>query len=331
MKKTLIIIFSIIAILILLGIFANYYDGARVRAGVEPKLTIKTYSEEHDAVIYWGLGYKVVRYIGVSPNELYETAVEVKMGSWFMPYGLTEYPQIEFEKVDTGKGSIVSKYQDIKLIYNLLENQRYENEVCEGIVDYKITIENNTYTVKSSCNGIVLNGKEANISEDEMNSILKIFDSEITNQDSIKINRIDEEMGMARLDIDVKSKQIDSVENEYVFIDELNKKYEFEGIGAYYIRENLESEEYNILKDYVISYKEFRLSFSKGSEPLRDYFYKEDNLEISIINGIEVMINEYEGRYMVTFEKDDIYFDIETNSNMLSESEVVDLIGLLLK
>lgn len=36
------------------------------------------------------MGYKVIRYVGVSPNELYENNIGVKMGSWFMKYELPE-------------------------------------------------------------------------------------------------------------------------------------------------------------------------------------------------------------------------------------------------
>ena len=39
---------------------------------------------------YWGLGYKVIRYVGVSPNEPYENNIGVKMGSWFMRYELEQ-------------------------------------------------------------------------------------------------------------------------------------------------------------------------------------------------------------------------------------------------
>ncbi len=84
--KKLISILIIVVIIFVLGCVANYYDTARVSTGHEPELVLKTYSEKYDAVIYWGLGYKVVRYVNISFQEPYEDSINVKMGSWFMPY-----------------------------------------------------------------------------------------------------------------------------------------------------------------------------------------------------------------------------------------------------
>ncbi len=76
----------VIALLFVLSILAKYYDGARVSTGHEPKLTISIYSEGDGRITYWGLGYKVVRYVATSPQEPYSDNVGVKMGSWFMQY-----------------------------------------------------------------------------------------------------------------------------------------------------------------------------------------------------------------------------------------------------
>jgi len=84
MKKKIIII-MIISILSL-ALFTHYVDSARVRNGVEPKFTIKLVSDGGNKVTYWGLGYKVIRYPKVSPNEPYKNNRGVKYGSWFMKY-----------------------------------------------------------------------------------------------------------------------------------------------------------------------------------------------------------------------------------------------------
>jgi len=87
MKKKIIISTSIILLLLFIfGIYSNYVDSARVRTGHEPKLTIKMVSNNGDKITYWGLGYKVIRYPSVSPNEPYKNSRGVKMGSWFMTY-----------------------------------------------------------------------------------------------------------------------------------------------------------------------------------------------------------------------------------------------------
>ena len=91
MKKRLLIIISVsIAILVSTGLVTSYMDMARVRNSVEPKFTIKIVSEDGSKVTYWGLGYKVVRYPSVSPNEPYKNNRGVKFGNWFMKYELVE-------------------------------------------------------------------------------------------------------------------------------------------------------------------------------------------------------------------------------------------------
>lgn len=75
-------------ILIVLAFITNYVDTGRVTTGHEPKCCIKIVSYDGSKVTYWGLGYKVIRYVGVSPNEPYENNIGVKMGSWFMKYEL---------------------------------------------------------------------------------------------------------------------------------------------------------------------------------------------------------------------------------------------------
>ena len=89
-KKILIITGIIITILIAAGLVTSYIDMARVRNSVEPKYTIKITTDDGNKVTYWGLGYKVVRYPSVSPNEPYKNNKGVKFGSWFMKYELEE-------------------------------------------------------------------------------------------------------------------------------------------------------------------------------------------------------------------------------------------------
>lgn len=85
-KKTITIIIITLSILFIFGIYSKYVDSARVRTGHEPKLTIKIISDNGNKITYWGLGYKVIRYPSVSPNEPYKNNKGVKMGSWLMTY-----------------------------------------------------------------------------------------------------------------------------------------------------------------------------------------------------------------------------------------------------
>ena len=89
-KKVLIIVAIAITLLIGTGLITSYIDGARVRNSVEPKFTIKIVTEQGKKVTYWGLGYKIIRYPSVSPNEPYKNNLGVKYGSWFMKYELKD-------------------------------------------------------------------------------------------------------------------------------------------------------------------------------------------------------------------------------------------------
>ncbi len=87
-KKICIGVGILLMILIVAGTITNYVDSGRVATGHEPKYCIKIVNNNGSKVSYWGLGYKVIRYVGVSPNEPYESNIGAKMGNWFMKYEL---------------------------------------------------------------------------------------------------------------------------------------------------------------------------------------------------------------------------------------------------
>jgi len=87
-KKIFIILGIVVVLLVSAALVTSYIDSARVRNSVEPECTIKIVSEDGNKVTYWGLGYKVIRYPNVSPNEPYKNNRGVKYGSWFMNYKL---------------------------------------------------------------------------------------------------------------------------------------------------------------------------------------------------------------------------------------------------
>lgn len=155
-KKVLIIIGIVVAILVVAGLVTSYMDSARVRNGVEPKFVVKITTDGGNKVTYWGLGYKVIRYTRVSPNEPYKNNRGVKYGSWFMRYELenakdnntiitlndinnfiTDY----FAKDDVDKSNIA---------YWAVE----ENAVVVGMMDISADKQNEfMYNVFSSCCG----------------------------------------------------------------------------------------------------------------------------------------------------------------------------------
>ena len=165
-----------VIILIIAGIITNYVDGGRVRTGNEPKCCVKIVSNDGNKVTYWGLGYKVVRYVGVSTDEPYENNIGVKMGSWFMKYELPKSDVIEIEY--EGQTVAVTNIKDIEIIENILLNSKYDGEICNEINTHKITMNNEIYYLKESCQEIQKGNKQAKISKEDLETINNIISNE---------------------------------------------------------------------------------------------------------------------------------------------------------
>ena len=127
MKKKIgigIVIFLIL--LIIAGFITNYIDSGRVITGHEPKYCIKVVSNDGCKVTYLGLGYKVIRYVGVSPDEPYESNIGVKMGNWFMKYELPNN-NITIKTLDDFYNTTLTKNKDIRDLsigYNSFDAQK---------------------------------------------------------------------------------------------------------------------------------------------------------------------------------------------------------------
>ena len=181
-KKICIGIGIILIILIVAGIITNYADSGRVTTGHEPKYCIKVVSYDGSKVTYWGLGYKVIRYVGVSTNEPYENNIGTKMGSWFMKYELPESDTVEIEY--EGKTITITDIKDIGTIENILVNSKYNNEICNGINTHKIILNNDVYYIKESCKEIQKGNKQAIISTEDLETINNIIFNKMDNEQS---------------------------------------------------------------------------------------------------------------------------------------------------
>ena len=115
-KKICIGVGILLMILIVAGIVTNYIDSGRVATGHEPKYCIKIVNNDGSKVTYWGLGYKVIRYVGVSPNEPYESNIGVKMENWFMKYKLPI--DSEFNKENSSNISNLNDFYNTELTKN---------------------------------------------------------------------------------------------------------------------------------------------------------------------------------------------------------------------
>lgn len=132
-KKKVFIILGIVAIVLMSAtLVTSYADSARVRNLVEPVHTIKIVSEDACKVTYWGLGYKVIRYPSVSPDEPYKNNRGVKYGSWFMnyklPVGITKEEAVKIAQTD------IKEIEKSTII-------NFENPTVEEVVlDEKVSI-----------------------------------------------------------------------------------------------------------------------------------------------------------------------------------------------
>ena len=115
-KKICIGVGILLMILIVAGIITNYIDSGRVTTGHEPKYCIKIVNNDGSKVTYWGLGYKVIRYVGVSPNEPYESNIGVKMENWFMKYKLPI--DSEFNRENSSNISNLNDFYNTELTKN---------------------------------------------------------------------------------------------------------------------------------------------------------------------------------------------------------------------
>lgn len=181
MKKKIGIVIGIFLILLIVGgIITNYIDSGRVLTGHEPKYCIKIVSNDGSRVSYWGLGYKVIRYIGVSPNEPYEGNIGVKMGSWFMKYELPKLNTITIEY--GGQAITITDIHDIKIIENILLNSKYNNPICNGIDTHKIILNNDVYYIKEACKEIQKGNNQATISKEDLDLINNIISKKMNNE-----------------------------------------------------------------------------------------------------------------------------------------------------
>ncbi len=209
-KKGLIITILILLIIIVASLVTKYIDTANVSTGHEPECCIKIVSYDGSKVTYWGLGYKVVRYVGVSPDEPYESNIGVKMGSWFMNYEKPTNVVLDIKSFGTDKTFKVSDKADVDFISNLLKNSKYINEPCDGIVDYAITYDNYTYDILISCSEIKRGNKQAKISDKDMEELERIL---VTAADKKRTYTYEE--------------SVEEMSKPYLMLDKENREFQF--------------------------------------------------------------------------------------------------------
>ena len=209
-KKGIIITICVLVVLIIASLITKYIDTANVSTGHEPECCIKIVSQDGGKITYWGLGYKVVRYVGVSPKEPYESNIGVKMGSWFMNYEKPTNVILDVKSFGTNNTFQISEKEDVDFITNLLKHSKYIDEPCDGIVDYAITYDNDTYNILISCSEIRKGNKQAKISDKDMEELERIL---VTAAYKKRIYTYEE--------------SVEGMSKPYLSLDKENRKFQF--------------------------------------------------------------------------------------------------------
>lgn len=149
----------------------------------------------------------------------------------------------------------------------------------------------------------------------------------------LNINKI-KEMTASKLDADVKTIEIEKLPEKFEFIKNIKIPEEYEKESSYniYTRSDINENDYDVLHDYVFDYRKdsinkIIIAFSEIEKPLRDY-YIDTGDKVSKIGNIELVISQYKDMYIVTFNFQDIYFDIETTG--ITENELLELLQSIL-
>ena len=86
-----------------------------------------------------------------------------------------EVTSIEVTGIEIDYSRIVEDNKAKELV-SILEELKYTEELCNGITEYTLQCDNGTtYYIKSDCNGIVKNGKQAEVSEEKIKEIENII------------------------------------------------------------------------------------------------------------------------------------------------------------
>ena len=146
----------------------------------------------------------------------------------------------------------------------------------------------------------------------------------------LKINKI-ENMAMKKLNAEMKDFKYEDLIEKFEFINniEMLPEYNLKTTYTIFTKEDINAEEYNLLHDYVLCYESdnkstIKMAFSEIEKPLRDYFINSQN-EISKIGDVEFIISQFEETYMITFNINGLYFDIEANG--ITETQLITLLN----
>lgn len=148
-------------------------------------------------------------------------------------------------------------------------------------------------------------------------------------------------MDMTKLDADVKTVsgvnipypfKVNDNQNEEWFIipSDLTKTKNY----IVYTKNDKDSNEYNTVANYIMlitndNERNIEVKYSKEQEPIRDYYFSEEDSKITTINGIDLKIYKYGKSFYTIFSYNGYNFDIETSN--ITEQEFSDYLVSILR
>ncbi len=179
---------------------------------------------------------------------------------------------------------------------------------------------------------ILLNNKKENTLEKKPNITYESKNA------SLNINNLDK-TDITSLDTDIKT--VSGVNIPYPFkVNEDNEGFiipkDLTQIKNYivYTKENKDSNEYDEIANYIMlitdgSDRSIEVKYSKDQNPLRDYYFEEENSKITTINGIDLKVYKCGNSFYTIFSYNGYNFDIETSN--ITEDEFTDYLVSILR
>ena len=239
-----------------------------------------------------------------------------------------EMNNIDYIEILVTNGEVHSWNKETGIVNKLDNNYKiYKNDTLYFDVN-----ENTTVKIKAFKNEKTVYEKYIVITSDEnYNYYAKLNDWEI----SIKINKLDN-LSLTRLDADINDVESDNKTFPNAFdYNKVKLPNDLTKIKKSIIyTKNEKQNDYTNLNSYILNYyndnetKNIRVAFSDKNEPIRDYYFSDENTAVSIIKDKSLMIYSYEETFFVEFQHNNYYFDIETNN--ISQDELIDLLGSII-
>ena len=155
-----------------------------------------------------------------------------------------------------------------------------------------------------------------------------------TNKDSVLQANLMNQLTEAKLDVDMQAMVVEEMDmQQFTFLENLPMEGYTVEAYAFYGRESMDSDVYDSLLQYEVLYtkgnQSMKLSFSTTQLPLRCYYVSSEKDKVSKIHDVDVIVHQHEDMYLVTFEHDGVYFDIETQQ--MSEEQLVTILNSILE